>query len=55
MNSEQCRAMARECYELAQDAPEPDVRRRLLHLAVKWCDLADKVDMADRPEQSKLH
>jgi hypothetical protein len=61
MNSEQCRAMARECYQLAQQAPEPDVRRRLLHLAVKWRELANAADkedwalLADRPERSKLH
>jgi hypothetical protein len=61
MNAEQCRAMARECYQLARDAPEPDVRRRLLHLAVKWRELANAADkedwaiLADRPERSKLH
>jgi len=61
MKSEECRAMARECYQLAQKAPEPDVRRKLLHLAVKWRELADAVDreawgdLADRPERSKLH
>jgi hypothetical protein len=53
MEPEACRVMARECYEMAQDAPEPDLRRQLLDLAIRWHELAHMIESgrADR----KLH
>lgn len=54
MEPETCRAMARECYDLAKGAPEPDVRRQLLDLAVKWHDLARMIEI-DRVGRSRLH
>jgi hypothetical protein len=47
--------MARECDQLAQHAPEPEIRQRFVELAIKWRELAAQVDMADRPDRSKLH
>jgi hypothetical protein len=54
MEPDACREMARECYDLAKGAPEPDVRRRLLDLAVKWHELARMIEI-DRAGRSRLH
>jgi hypothetical protein len=54
MEADACRLMARECYDLAREAPEPDVRRRLLDLAVKWHELAQMIEI-DRASGSRLH
>jgi hypothetical protein len=55
MDAEECRAMAQECYQLAQQSPVPEVRQPLLHLAVQWTELAGKTEVVERPERSKLH
>ncbi len=55
MDAEECRAMARECYQLSQQSPVPEVRQRLLQLAVQWTELAGKTELAERPERSRLH
>jgi hypothetical protein len=37
-----CVRLAAECRGLAADAPEPDLRARLLHMASMWTELADQ-------------
>ena len=47
LNPEKCEASARECYETARKIADPDARRELLSLVVKWHKLADMI-AADR-------
>ena len=54
MELEACRTMARECYDLAKGAPEPDVRRHLLDLAVKWHEIARMIEI-DRAGRARFH
>ena len=52
MDPEELRVIARECYQLSQEAVDPEIRRTLLELAVRWRELAE---LADKPDRSKLH
>jgi hypothetical protein len=36
-----CMRMAEECRALAAGVPEPDLKRRFLHMASMWTELAD--------------
>jgi hypothetical protein len=40
MVSEEYTAKAFECYRLAQKAVNPDARRALLEVAIRWLELA---------------
>jgi hypothetical protein len=51
LSPEKCRASACECYEMARKIGDPDARRELLSLVLKWHKLADMI-AADR---GKLH
>ncbi len=44
MDSDEYRAMARECYQIAGQTDDHAVRRELLWLAVKWKELAELAD-----------
>jgi len=48
--SEECRAMARDCEEVAGDArTKPEMQHKFLSLAVRWRKLAEKFDELERP------
>jgi hypothetical protein len=34
--------MAAECRNLAEDVPTPELRKRFLHMAGTWTELADQ-------------
>jgi hypothetical protein len=44
MSTAKCRTLARECYRLAQEIKDPEARRELLSLVVKWSELADMIE-----------
>jgi hypothetical protein len=52
IDRQECKAMARECYRLSQQAPDPELRRKWLQLAVQFDDLARDIGAPDR---AKLH
>ena len=48
--SEECRAVARECEQLARDiSTRPEFRQKFLVLAARWRELAEKFDKLERP------
>jgi len=51
LSPEKCRASACECYEMARKIGDPDARRELLSLVLKWYKLAEMIAAA----QGKLH
>jgi hypothetical protein len=51
LSPEDCEANARECYETARKIADPDARRELLSLVVKWHRLAEMIAANRR----KLH
>jgi hypothetical protein len=55
MDPEECRAMARECDQLAKHAPETDMRVKLLELAGRWRELAEVTEATEQARRSKLH
>ncbi len=51
MDPEECRTNAREFYQAARKIVDPEVRRELLLLVVKWHKLANMITK----ERHKLH
>jgi hypothetical protein len=37
-----CMRLAAECRDLAAEVPEPDLKRRFLHMASMWTELANR-------------
>jgi len=54
MTSQECRAKALECYQLAQKTADHDRRHALLHLAVQWRELAIKMDRLNKDAAHRL-
>ena len=52
LNPTECLFRSCECYQQSQKTFDPDLRRKLLWLAAKWCELATRLEAVDR---SKLH
>ena len=52
LSPEKCRASACECYEMARKIGDPDARRELLSLVLKWYKLAEMI-AADRGKLSE--
>jgi hypothetical protein len=52
MGSEEYRAMALECYDLARKTQDDVRRRELILLAAKWTELAE---LNQKSDPSKLH
>jgi hypothetical protein len=51
MDPEDCRANARECYDMAPKIADPEARRELLYLMAQWHELADRITK----DRRKLH
>ncbi len=50
MNPNECRVMARECYEMAGETGDHIMRHELLWLAAKWTEQAELIDKPHRPK-----
>jgi hypothetical protein len=48
MALEECTTKALECYRLAQKAVDPDARRALLVLAIRWLELGAQRNRLNR-------
>ena len=51
MDPEECRANARECYDVARNTADPEARRELLLLVAQWHEVAYLITK----DRRKLH
>ena len=49
-SADEYRALAAQCFALAQNATDPSDKNRLIQMAQAWRDLADRVALSEKPD-----